>query len=192
MEGVAFVLIGAIMFSHSWYLLRLYPDGRTMGIFLGALGLASLITISFDPILLTGIGDDGGPLKGANALVEIKILKMLVILWAVYAVGVAAQGIWELDERAIGFYSAIVAAASIVALVYYATTLFDPYGNDVLLAMMAGTFFLSVPPAMVFFYYAIPAFASLQVVAGWFLLVGGVGVLSTGLAIVSDLIQPRG
>ena len=192
MEGVALVLIGAIMFTHSWYLLRVYPDGRTMGVFIGVLGLAALLTITFEPVLLTGVGDDGSPLKGADALTETTILKMLIILWAGYALGVAAQAIWEFDERAIGFYSAIVTAASVVALLFYALTLFDPYGNDVLLAMIAGTFFLSIPPAMVFFYYAIPAFTALQVVAGWFLLVGGIGVLSTGLVIVSGLIQPRG
>jgi hypothetical protein len=192
MEGVALVLIGAIMFNHSWSLLRLYPDGRTMGIFVGALGLAALATLTFDPMLLTGIGEDGSALRGANPVAEITILKLVIIVWAGYAVGVAAQAIWEFDERAIGFYSVVVAASSLVALIYYATTLLTPYGDDVQLSMIAAMFFLAVPPAMVFSYYAIPAFAALQQVAGWFLLVGGIGVTTTGLVIVSTLIEARG
>ena len=96
------------------------------------------------------------------------------------------------DERAIGFYSVVVAASSLVALIYYATTLLTPYGDDVQLSMIAATFFLAVPPAMVFSYYAIPAFSALQQVAGWFLLVGGIGVTTTGLVIVSTLIEARG
>ena len=192
MEGVALVLIGAIMFNHSWYLLRLYPDGRTMGIFVGTLGLGALATLTFDPILLTGVGDDGSALRGANALAEITMLKLVIIVWAGYAVGVAAQAIWEFDERAIGFYSVVVAASSLVALIYYATTLLTPYGDDVQLSMIAAMFFLSVPPAMVFSYYAIPAFSALQQVAGWFLLVGSIGVTTTGLVIVSTLIEARG
>ena len=185
MEGIALVLIGAVMFSHAWHLLRLYPDGRTMGVFVGVLGLASLITITFDPVLLTG-------LKGSNMVVENNIFKLLVILWAGYAIGVAAQGIWELDERAIGFYSFVVSAASIVALIYYAANLFPPYGNQVMVTMVASTFFLAVPSAAVFFYYAVPVFAGLQLVAGWFLMVGGVGVLSTGLVIASSLVHAKG
>ena len=192
MEGVALVLIGAVMFNHSWYLLRLYPDGRTMGIFVGALGLAALATLTLDPVLLTGVGDDGSVLRGANPVAEITILKLVIIVWAGYAVGVAAQAIWEFDERAIGFYSVVVAASSLVAMIYYATTLLTPYGDDVQLSMMAAMFFLAVPPAMVFSYYAIPAFSALQQVAGWFLLVGGIGVTTTGLVIVSTLIEARG
>ena len=197
MEGVALVLIGAILFNHSWYLLRLYPDGRTMGIFVGALGLATLVTLTFEPMLLTGVGDDGsllmrGTTMVANPLAEITILKLVIIVWAGYAIGVAAQAIWEFDERAIGFYSLLVAVVSVVALIYYADNLLTPYGDDVQLSMIAAMFFLSVPPAMVFSYYAIPAFAALQQVAGWFLLVGGIGVTATGLVIVSTLVEARG
>ena len=197
MEGVALVLIGAVMFSHSWYLLRLYPDGRTMGVFVGALGLGALLTLTFEPMLFTGVGDDGNPLmKGArmvaNPLAETTILKLVIIVWAGYAIGVAAQAIWEFDERAIGFYSVLVTAVSVVALIYYATTLLVPYGDEVQLSMIVAMFLLSVPPAMVFSYYAIPAFAALQGVAGWFLLVGGIGVTTTGLVIVSTLVEARG
>ena len=46
MEGISFILIGAALFSHSWYVLGLYPDGRTMGAFTAASGLGALITLS--------------------------------------------------------------------------------------------------------------------------------------------------
>ena len=191
MEAVAFVIIGGALFSHAWYLLRLYPDGRTMGIFVGALGLAVLFTLTLDPMLLTGIGDDGTPLKDANPLAEVTVMKMVILLWAGYAIGVAAQALWEFDERAIGFYSAVLAAASAVAFFYFSSTLFDPYGNAVLISLSAATLVLSFLAGMAFFFYAIP-FAVLQPVTGWFLLIGGIAVSGIGLAIVSTLIQARG
>ena len=99
MEGVALVLIGAALFSQSWYLLGLYADGRTMGIYTGGLGLAVLITITMVPQVLLGEAFD----SDANLLAETTVMKMLIIVWAAYAVGVGAHGMWEFDERAIGF-----------------------------------------------------------------------------------------
>ncbi len=119
MEAVFFVLIGLALFSHSWNLLGLYPDGRTMGLFTGALGLGSLIAITFAPMVLVGGDPD------ANVLAETNIIKMLIVAWAGYAVGVGAQGLWDFDDRAIGFYSAILTAISAVALFYFAANLAD-------------------------------------------------------------------
>ena len=85
MEGLAFVFIGAALFSHSWHLLGLYPDGRTMGTYVGALGLATLIALPLTPMLLVGGDPDAFPLA------EVTVMKMLIILWAGYAVGVGAH-----------------------------------------------------------------------------------------------------
>ena len=118
MEGISLVLVGASMFAHSWYLLGLYPEGRTMGIYVAALGLAALIAMTFAPQLLIGQASGPGPLA------ELIVMKMLIIIWVGHAVGVGAQGIWEFDERALGFYSAVVTATSVVALIFFATNLF--------------------------------------------------------------------
>jgi hypothetical protein len=184
MEAVFFVLIGLALFSHSWNLLGLYPDGRTMGLFTGALGLGSLIAITFAPMVLVGGDPD------ANVLAETNIIKMLIVAWAGYAVGVGAQGLWDFDDRAIGFYSAILTAISAVALFYFAANLADAYGNDVTIAMSAATLLLSILAGMVFFYLAVP-FNALRQVAGWFLLVGSVVIAGIGLAIVSTVIEVK-
>ena len=182
MEAVFFVLIGAALFSSSWNLLGLYSDGRTMGLFTGALGLGSLIALSFAPMVFLG-GD-----ADANVLAEVNITKMLIVAWAAYAIGISAQGLWDFDERAIGFYSAILTAITAVAFFYFAANLGRAYGEAAALAVSAATLILSVLAGMMFFYLAIP-FNVLRLVAGWFLLVGSVVLTAIGLALVSTLIQ---
>jgi hypothetical protein len=94
-----------------------------MGTFVGALGALSLIAITLTPLLLTGAGGD----PDAYPVAETSVMTMLIIVWAGYALGVAAQGWFDLDERAIGFYAAVAATASVVALLYFAITLFLPF-----------------------------------------------------------------
>ena len=184
MEAIFLVLIGGALFSHSWYILELYPDGRTMGLLTGALGLGSLIALTFAPMVLVGGDPD------ANVLAETNIIKLLIVAWAGYAIGVGAQGLWDFDDRAIGFYSAILTAISAVALFYFAANLANAYGNDVVIALSAATLLLSILAGIVFFYLAIP-FNALRQVAGWFLLVGSVVIVGIGLAIVSTIIEVR-
>ena len=82
MEGIALILIGGALFTQSWNFLGLYPDGRTVGVFVGILGLAALITIMLEPMLLVGDNLElmnrlkGEPNK-ANPLAELSIMKML-------------------------------------------------------------------------------------------------------------------
>ncbi len=54
MEGLALILIGGALFSQSWNFLGLYTDGRTVGAIMVALGLAALITLVLDPMVLIG------------------------------------------------------------------------------------------------------------------------------------------
>ena len=182
MEGIAFILIGAALFSHSWHILGMYPDGRTMGLLTGSLGLATLMAIMFTPMVLIGRDPD------ANVLAESNIMKMLIILWASYGVTVGAQGLWDLDERALGFFSAVLTVGSAVALFYFATTLFDAYGNAVTIGLSAVTLVLSVLAGLLFFYLAIP-FQVLRLVTGWFILLGSMVVAGVGFAIVSTVIE---
>ena len=57
MEGIFFILVGAALFTQSWYVLALYYVGRTMGVFMIVLRLMMLGTVlcgvSFVAVLLT-------------------------------------------------------------------------------------------------------------------------------------------
>ena len=198
MEALGLILIAGALFCHSWHILGLYSDGRMVGVYVGALGLAALIATTLDPMLLIGgnaeaVADAGGnaghkAYSIASGLTEITMMKTLIIGWAVYAVGVGAQAIGDYDERAIGFYSAIVAVISVVALLFFASSLSKPYGEDVLIGLSAATLTLSVVAAMLFFYLAIP-FNGLRPVAGWFTLVGSVAVAIVGILIGTTVIN---
>jgi len=193
MEGLALILIGGALFSQSWNFLGLYTDGRTVGAIMVALGLAALITLVLDPMVLIGENLElmtelkGDPGK-ANPLAELMVMKMLIIMWAAYAIGVGVQGIWDYEERAIGLYSAFLTAGSAVALFYFATQLFDPYGDAVTISLSAATLVLSVLAGMVTFYLTVP-FTVLRLVSGWFLLVGSIAVSGIGWAIITTIIE---
>ena len=164
-----------------------------MGAFVAALGLASLLTLVLEPMVL--IGDNlalmdrlGGDIRDANPLAELTVMKMLIITWAAYAVGVGATGIWDYEERAIGVYSAFLAVGTVVAFLFFAITLAPPYGEAVWLALSAATLTLSVLAVLVFFYLTVP-FNVLRLVAGWFLLLGSLVVALIGWAIITTIIE---
>lgn len=182
MEAVFLILIGAALFSQSWNLMGLYSDGRTTGIFVGGLGLLSLVALVLDPMLLTG--DD---VKAANHLAEITATKVLVVMWALYCVGVAAQAIWDLEDRSIGFFGLILAIASVVVFLYYATTLEARYSEGAWLGLSLAGLLLSIMAGMVFFAFGF-TFNVMRAVASWFLLLGGATVGVIGLAIISQAI----
>ena len=182
MEALFLVLIGGALFCHSWSLLGLYHEGRAMGMYVGALGVVALIALMLEPMLLVG-GQ-----TGSDMVVETNVMKVLIILWAGYAIGVGAHGLWEFDDRAIGFYSAFLFAGSLIALVYYAIELEGVYGDDVWIGLSAAALVLTVLAATLFFYLAIP-FIALRKVAGWFILVGSIVVAGVGFAILTSLID---
>ncbi len=182
MEALFLVLIGGALFCHSWSLLGLYHEGRTMGLYVGTLGVVALIALVLAPMLLVG-----GP-AGSDVVVETNVMKVLIILWAGYAIGVGAHGLWEFDDRAIGFYSGFLFAGSLIALLYYAIELEGVYGDDVWIGLSAAALVLTVLAAMLFFYLAIP-FIALRKVAGWFILVGSIAVSGIGFAILTSLID---
>ena len=187
MEGIFFVLIGAALFTQSWYVLGMFSEGRTMGVFVAGLGLLALATISavtIAPTLLTGEG------TGADMLAELTVMKTLIVVWALYAVGVGAHGLWDFEDRAIGFYGAFLAVASLVPFIYFATELQSRYGDATWLALSGAALILSVLAGMMFFYLAF-AFNVLRPVAGWFLLIGGGSVAVIGLAIASSVITNK-
>ncbi|MCE2464672.1 MAG: hypothetical protein J4G01_01110 [Dehalococcoidia bacterium] len=82
MEGVAFILIGVALFSHSWSLLGFYADARTLGITMAGVATALVVAlIIFEPQFLGSIG-------GSQSMraAETDLLQILIISWAIYAV----------------------------------------------------------------------------------------------------------
>ena len=153
-----------------------------MGLYVGGLGLVALIALMLAPMLLVG------GREGSDVVVETNVMKVLIIIWAGYAIGVGAHGLWEFDDRAIGFYSAFLFAGSLIALIYYAIELNGVYGDGVWIGLSAAALVLTVLAAMLFFYLAIP-FIALRKVAGWFILVGSIAVAGIGFAILTSLID---
>lgn len=183
MEAAFLVLIGGALFAQSWNYLGLFSEGRAMGVVVGMLGLISLVALVMEPMLLEGAATE------SETVANITVMKALILLWAVFAVAVAAQSFLDLEERAVGFYSGFVAVASVIGLVYFAAEMTDGYGGDgPWLTMAAAMAVLAINAGIVFFHQAIP-FQGIRLVAGWFLLIGGgtVGVL--GLLIGTTIIK---
>lgn len=185
MEAVFLVLIGAMLFSQAWHMMGMYSDGRTAGIIIGGLSLISLAAITLDPMLLTGSGDKA--ITPATNLAELTVTKLLVGVWAVYGIAVAAQMIWDYEERAIAFYSAMAMAVTAASFFYYAVNLGPRYGDPTLLSLSASTLLLAVIAGIVFFALGF-TFRVMRPVAAWFLLLGGATVTVIGLAIITRTI----
>ena len=182
MEAVFLILVGAALFSQSWHIMGLYSDGRTVGIFVGGLGILSLMTaLVLDPMLLTGSGDK--TISAANHLAEITATKVLIAVWGLYCIGVAAQALWDLEERALGFYSVVVTAVTAVVFLYYAGVLEPRYGESTWIGLSAASLLLAIISAVVFFALGF-AFNVMRAVAGWTLLLCGGAVGVIGLAVV--------
>lgn len=197
MEALGLILIAAALFCHSWYILGLYPDGRTAGIYVGAFGLAALISTTMAPMLLIGgdaaaVADAGGDTSRsfysiAAGLAETTMMKTLIIVWAIYAVGIGAQSLLDFDERAIGFSGAVAALVSLFAMFFFADTLLNPYGEEVVLVLTTSTLLLTVVAVTMFAYLAVP-FNNLRPVAGWFNLVGSIVVFIIGVIIAMEIV----
>lgn len=187
MEGIFLVLVGGALFAQSWYILGLYSEGRTMGVFVGGLGLASLIAITLSPMLLQDTNTKGVALNADFVVAATMVMKSLIVLWAVYAVGVAAHGILDFDERPIGFYCAFLAVVTFASFLFFALRLQGTYSDGTWLALSAATLALSVVATIVCFYLAF-GFGVLRLVAGWSVLLGGIVAGLIGVSVLTTLI----
>ncbi len=187
MEGIFFILIGAALFTQSWYTLGLYSEGRTMGVLVGGLGLLALGTFALggtmEATLLVVNDGDGGKADAAKALTEMTVLKALMMVWVVYTFGVAAHGLWEFEDRAIGFYSGFVAVVSLIVFLFFAIELRTIYSDAVWLLMAAAPAVLTLLAAISFFYLAFQ-WMVLRLVTGWFMLLGSGAVIGIGLVMI--------
>ena len=189
MEGIFFILIGGALFTQSWYTLGLYSEGRTMGVLVGGLGLLALGTFmlggALDATLLVVNDDpDAGPIAtAAKVLKATTVLKALMMVWVVYTFGVAAHGLWEFEDRAIGFYSGFVAIVSLIAFLFFAIELRTVFNDAVWLTMAGATAVLTLLAAISFFYLAWQ-WMVLRLVTGWFMLLGSGAVIGIGLVMI--------
>ncbi len=184
MEGVLIVLVGGVLFSQSWYLLGLYTEGRTMGLIVAllAVGIAASASGTMGTIMVADM-INGEPNPALLAL------QMYAILWAVYGGAVAAHGLWNFEERAIGFHSAFLSVVSLAYLIAISMGAFTAQQlPDAAIPVLAGmSLILGVLSGMVFFHLAIP-FHNLRAVAGWFLLVGSIIVAMLGFGVLFRLL----
>ena len=192
MEGIFLVLVGGTLFSQAWYVLGMYSEGRTMGILVGGLGVLALGTVvfAFESTLLTGVkdGKDIG-LTPAALLEQTTVMKMAIVAWSLYAIGVGAHGLWDFDDRAIGFYGGFLAAVTAVVFIYFAIELERVYADAVWLSLSGAALLLTFIAGVIFFYQALQ-FIVLRLLTGWSLLLGGAAVGIIGLAIVGAAITP--
>ena len=192
MEGIFLVLVGGALFAQAWYVLGMYSEGRTMGILVGGLGVLALGTVvfAFEPTLLTGVkdGKDIGLAPGA-LLEQTTVMKMAIVAWSLYAIGVGAHGLWDFDDRAIGFYGGFLAAVTAVVFIYFAIELERVYADAVWLSLSGAALVLTLIAGVIFFYQALQ-FMVLRLLTGWSLLLGGAAVGIVGLAIVGAAITP--
>ena len=182
MEGLFFILVGSALFAHSWYLLGLYTDGRMMGIVMAALAAGMLITLTLDPQLL----GTAGPAAGKAA--QVTILETLIVAWAIYAGVVAAHGIWDFEDRAIGFFTVPLTAVSAVAVAYYASIAQRHYDDIIWLSLTVVAVLLTLLAGVLFFYLAIP-FRVLRVVTAGALLGLSPIIAAIGMAIITTAIS---
>ena len=187
MEGIFFILIGAALFTQSWYTLGLYSEGRTMGVLVGGLGLLARGTFALggtmEATLLVVNDGDGGKADAAKALTEMTVLKALMMVWVVCTFGVAAHGLWEFEDRAIGFYSGFVAVVALIVFLFFAIELRSVYTDAVWLLMAAAPAVLMLLAAISFFYLAFQ-WMVLRLVTGWFMLLGSGAVIGIGLVMI--------
>ncbi len=185
MEGIFFLLIGAAIFSQGWYMLGLYSEGRTTGVLSAGLGLLALGTFMFGSTITPTL------ISGAGSTELVTALTALIVLWAVYSVVAGAQGIWDLDTRAIGFYSAFLSVASLVVFLVFALSMAEGgvYEHDLStwLSMSIVPFLLTIISALVFFYMAFEL-QVLRLVTGWFMLFGSAVTGLVGLWAITSVV----
>lgn len=100
METVAFVLFGLVLYMHFWTELRLSHPGEA-GIISAAAGVTLLALIIFKPLSLASRADPA-------------LVSVLVALMAIYALAIAANNVWNLELRSLGFASIFVAGSFVI------------------------------------------------------------------------------
>ena len=150
-----------------------------------AIAIGLVFTLTFDLQLL---GTQGSPL---DQLRDANMMKALIVLWAIYAAGVAAQGYWDMEEhtvRAVGFFSLILAFGSGAGLFYFISVVPDFYDTSVTILFSLASLSLTLVSFFLFLYLAVPSLRSLKPVTGWLMLIGSIVVTGVGLIIATTVV----
>lgn len=164
MEGLFLLLVATLLFIHGWYLLGLFVDARTMGVFSGAIAVALLLITMADgistPILIA-----------PDAISLITAVKGLVLLWVVYAAALAAHGLWGFEERVLGFHALLIWVVSLVLVALPWRFSEAQISTPAAILMSVAFFVIAIDAAMIFFHQTF-RFRHIRGVTGWFLLIG--------------------
>ena len=178
MEPIFLICIGAALFAHAWYAMGMYDDGRSTGVIMGALGAGALIALTVDPVLV------GTETRGALQAAEVNVFRALIVFWAIYAADMAAHGVYDFDDRAIGFFGIPLAAVSITAAVYASTQMVNDYDWPVWLSLALSGVLLGLVGIIAFLNLAC-RLRALNDLAAWTMLVVSVLVSAIGVAILT-------
>ncbi len=178
MEPIFLVCIGAALFAHAWHAMGVYSDGRATGIVMGALGAGTLIALTVDPVLV------GTETRGALREAEVNVFTALIIFWSIYAGAMAAHGIYDFDDRAVGFFGIPLAAVSITVAVFASTQMPNDYDWPVWLSFALSGILLGLVGVVLFFNLACKLRA-LNGLAAWTMLVFSVVITAIGVAILT-------
>ena len=178
MEPIFLICIGAALFSHAWYAMGMYSDGRTTGIIVGALGAGALISLTVDPVLM------GAETTGSLRAAEVNVFRALVVFWAIYAGAIAAHGMCDLDDRAIGFFGVPLAAVSITVALFAFTGVPDNYDWTAWLPVAISGLLLGLVGIVLFLNLAC-VIRALNGVAAWTMLVSSVVLTAIGIAVLT-------
>ncbi len=191
MESTVLVLIGAVLFCQSWHVLDTGADRRSLGAIVGLLGLMALAVVAFDgaflPSLLTTDGAGDALIHPLAVTAANNLMNAVIVVWGIYAVAVAVNMLFDVDDRAVGLYTAVVTGVTLVTFIYYIIELRDRYGEAVWIGLWISMLVLALLGCLVFVYQAL-RFRILQAVVGWSMLVGGSGVALIGALIASEVI----
>ena len=154
MDALAVVLFALVLFSHSWNLLG-KTDLKLPGIIAGTVSIVLILLIMFKPLnLMTG----ASPVS----------IALCLVLFTLYAVSLAAIGLWKFDPRLLGYYSALHAFGRLLLAVSFLSL-----GGMIGIAAS----FTQVILVVLFILLAIHLIITthpLQKLTGWFFLIGSV------------------
>lgn len=160
MEALGLIGLGIVMYMHAWNLLRI-TEAKTTGIIAAVVGVSMVGLVLFKPVAMASKVD---PAVMTGALLGI----------AIYALALAAIGLWDFDTRALGMYSLFFAVAALLYVLYHLNITRNIY-------LGVADLVVAIPFGLLFFHLA-PPFRRLQQLSGWFFLVAAVilGLLGLG------------
>ena len=185
---LAFLLVlPAVLWIQSWYLLGFYGNPRSLGLIAAAVAVTLFGIVLFQdklPMVVEAPAELGVFLAPTTAF------SIFALVWTVYAALVAGVYLWGLDTRSLGFYALFLWVISTLFAVYFfvGDRLLDD-GEIIEYTWLLGVvaIMLAVLSALLFFYLALrpagqsePLSSPIRAVTGWFYLVFSMAVTVLG------------